>query len=71
METFANILISWTPMIILIAVWIYFMKKMKQPQNQTIVHLKKQNDLMEQYIAVTERIALSLEKISDYRKEES
>ena len=44
---------------------------MKQPQNQTIVHLKKQNDLMEQYIAVTERIALSLEKISDYRKEES
>ncbi len=69
MERFFEIFISWTPMIILIGVWIYFMKKMKKPQDSTIIYLEKQNELMENYIDVTERIASSLEKIAENKKE--
>jgi hypothetical protein len=65
METLFEILISWTPMIILIVVWIVFMRIYRRPQDQTIAHLQRQNELMEKYIGVTERIAMSLEKISN------
>ena len=65
MDTFIQVFISWFPMIILIGVWIFFMRKMKGPQNQTIIYLEKQNKLMKEYIKVSERIAVSLEKISE------
>lgn len=64
METFTNILISWTPMIILIGVWIFFMKKLRMPQSKQIDYLKRQNELMAQYVEKTERIAVSIEAIS-------
>lgn len=65
MDAFMEIAINWLPMIVLIIVWVIFMGRTKNPQNQTITYLKKQNELMEKYLAVSERIAVSLEKISD------
>ena len=64
METFTNILVSWTPMIILIGVWIFFMKKLRMPQSKQMDYLKRQNELMEQFVEKAERIAVSLEIIS-------
>ena len=68
MDAFIKIFVSWFPMIVLIAVWIFFMRKMRGPQNQTVVYLKRQNELMEEYIKVSERIAFALEKISKIEK---
>jgi preprotein translocase subunit YajC len=53
-----NTLISWLPLIALIVVWVFFMRKHRKTQNHTIEYMKKQNDL-------TERIALAIEKIAD------
>ncbi len=68
METISRILVSWAPMIILIAVWIIYMKKVRGTQGQTMDHLKKQNELMEHYIKITERMAVSLEQIANDKK---
>lgn len=62
-EFFSNFIVSWLPMIILVGIWIFFMQRMKPGQNQTVELLNKQNELMEQYIKVTERVAEALEKI--------
>ena len=57
-----DILISWGPMLLLIAVWIFFMRRMNKkgsPQARTVELIEKQN-------AVLERIASAAEKaISD------
>jgi ATP-dependent Zn protease len=68
METLSRILVSWAPMIILIAVWIIYMKKVRGTQGQTMDHLKRQNELMEHYIKITERMAVSLEQIANDKK---
>jgi ATP-dependent Zn protease len=64
MELFTKVLVSWTPMIILIGVWIFYMKKLRMPQGKQIDYLKRQNELMEKFVEKTERIAVSLEAIS-------
>ena len=51
-------------MIILIGVWVFFMIKLRMPQNKQMDYLKRQNELMEQFVEKTERIAVSLEVIS-------
>ena len=68
MELISKILISWAPMIILIAVWMIYMKKAGGTQGKTMDHLKKQNELMEQYVRITERMALSLDQIANSQK---
>jgi ATP-dependent Zn protease len=68
METLSRILVSWAPMIILIAVWIIYMKKVRGTQGKTMDHLKRQNELMEHYIKITERMAVSLEQIANDKK---
>jgi len=68
MGAFIKIFVDWFPMIVPIAVWIFFMRKMRGPQIQTVVYLKRQNELMEEYIKVSERVAFALEKISKIDK---
>jgi hypothetical protein len=63
MDRFSDLLISFGPIIVLLAVWIFYMTRLKSPQQQTIEYLKKNNELMEKYVQVTERIAASLERI--------
>jgi hypothetical protein len=63
MDRFSDLLISFGPIIILLAVWILYMTRLRTPQNQTIELIKRQNELMEQYVQVTERIAASLERL--------
>ena len=52
-----KILISWFPMLLLIAVWLYFMRKMKfgNPNDGILEEMKRQNQILE-------RIAASIEK---------
>ena len=68
METLYQILISWAPMLILIGVWIFFMKRLRMPQSKQMEYLKRQNELMEQFVEISGRIAVSLEKISHNTK---
>ena len=65
MDSLVKILVSWFPMIVLIAVWIYFMKKMKSPQSKTIEYLGRQNELLAKYAESNERIAVALEKLAE------
>lgn len=54
-------LVNWIPLAILVVVWIVFMRS--NPQKMTLEYLKRNNELMEESIKVTERIASALEKI--------
>lgn len=56
---FIDILISWTPMLILIAVWIFFMRKYqgkKSPQRKILELQEKQCKLVEQQNALFEKL---------------
>lgn len=65
-DTLYNIFLSWTPMFVLIAVWVFFMIRLKKnnPQEMLIEHVQVQNKLVE-------RIAISLEEISVHLKKNS
>ncbi len=63
MDRFGDILTIWGPMILLLAVYSFFMARLRSPQNETIAYLKKQTEMMEEFIKITERIATALEKI--------
>jgi len=60
-----NVFLSWMPMLLLIAVWIFYMRKMRSPQNKTIDFLKNQNEISRKNNEIMERIALSLETLSE------
>lgn len=58
-SVFIDILISWTPMLILIAVWIFFMRKYqgkKSPQRKILELQEKQCKLVEQQNALFEKL---------------
>jgi ATP-dependent Zn protease len=63
METLSRIFVSWAPMIILIAVWIIYMRKVRGTQGQTMDHLRKQNELMKDYIKITDVWQYRLNKL--------
>ena len=65
MDALVDILISWFPMIVLIAVWIFFMKRMKSPQDKNIAYMEQQTELLSKHVQQSERIAIALEKIAD------
>ncbi|MDR0776379.1 MAG: hypothetical protein LBE81_07050 [Azonexus sp.] len=50
-----DVLVSWVPILLLIAVWIYFMRRKDSPQARTIELIEKQN-------AILERLAVAVEK---------
>lgn len=60
-----DIFISWAPMLLLIAVWIYFMRKMNRkdsPQKKTLDLIEKQNATLARQLEVLERLAVAAEK---------
>ncbi len=64
MEALLKEFIGWVPMILLIAVWIFYMRKLRVPQNQSIEFLRKQLELTQHNNEIMERIAVSLENLS-------
>jgi len=47
-------LANWGPMLLLIAVWVFFMLMMmrkRSPQNQVIVEMRRHNDALEKHLA--------------------
>ena len=62
MQTFMQLVISWGPMLLLIGVWIYFMRRsgsMKQGQ-----YLEAVRGYMSEHIAETKRLNANLERIA-------
>jgi len=60
-----DILISWGPMLLLIGVWIYFMKRVNRkdsPQQKTIDLIQEQNSTLARQLEVLERLAIAAEK---------
>ena len=55
MDDVIKLLSSWGPMLLLLGVWIYFIRK--SPQNKYVAYLQKNNELLQQ-------IAIPLEKIA-------
>ena len=52
-----NTLINWFPMLLLIGVWIYFMRRHGGQSNPTLLEIRRQNEILE-------RIATAIEKRS-------
>jgi ATP-dependent Zn protease len=62
MQTFLGIVISWGPMLLLIAVWIFFMRRsgsLKQGQ-----YLEEVRNYLTDHIAETRRMNANLERIA-------
>jgi ATP-dependent Zn protease len=64
-STFISLLISWFPLIVLIAIWILFMRRTRSTQAVTIDYMKKQVELTERMATALERIAATVEKRND------
>ena len=65
--TLLDLLINWFPMLLLIAVWIFFMRKFLGPDGpfqRTLAERKRHNEALEKILA---RIDARLQKIEDKR----
>jgi len=60
-KTFIDFLISWGPMIMLIIVWIYFIKKSGSADYRT--YMGKSTKLMEEYLAEMKLINKKLDLV--------
>jgi hypothetical protein len=64
-STFVDLLLSWAPMLLLIAVWIYVMRRYsgkKSPQAKLVANSDLQVKATQELAAAAQRIALVLEK---------
>jgi ATP-dependent Zn protease len=61
-----NIFISWMPMILLISVWIYLVKRQnkKGPVARSVELVEQQNQILTRQIEVLERISIAVEKFT-------
>jgi ATP-dependent Zn protease len=62
-----NLLVSWLPFLLLIGVWIFFMRKMRDansPQQRALAEQRRHNDVLEKILASHEA---RLQKIEDKR----
>jgi len=62
MQTFVGLVISWAPMLLLIGVWIYFMRRsggLKQGQ-----YFEEVRNYLSDHIAETRRMNANLERIA-------
>jgi len=65
MQIFWNILISWGPMLLLIGVWVFFMRRvcgMRQERQEYMVQVKK---YLTEHLAETQRINQNLDRIAN------
>jgi ATP-dependent Zn protease len=60
MRTFIELLVSWAPMLLLIGVWVYFMRR-SGSQGQYFEHVRI---YMVEHVAETKRLNANLERIA-------
>ena len=63
LETF----VSWLPMLILICVWVFFIKKMNKkdsPQRRSVELIENQNLILTKQLETLDRLASAVEKVS-------
>jgi ATP-dependent Zn protease len=64
---FLDFFISWGPMLLLIGVWIFFIRKMNRkdsPQKRSVELIEQQNATLARQLEVLERLAIAIEKAS-------
>jgi len=62
LETF----VSWLPMLLLIGVWVFFIKKMNKkdsPQRRTLELIENQNSILSKQLEALDRLASAVEKV--------
>lgn len=57
-----GVLVSWLPMLLLIAVWIFFMTRLKPAQNRAMKDQQDHMDQLRKQNTLLERIAKALEE---------
>ena len=68
--SWTELLVSWAPMLLLIAVWIYFMRKYTRkdsPQRRSVELIEQQNTTLARQLEVLERLAAAAEKAASAR----
>ncbi|MEQ1715236.1 MAG: hypothetical protein ABL907_04505 [Hyphomicrobium sp.] len=70
-NSLAGVLLSWVPMLLVIGVWIFFMRKhfSSGPQQQVIEAYKKHNELLRQVIERMDRRIARLEDTGKGREQ--
>jgi ATP-dependent Zn protease len=61
-QSFFSIILGWFPIIVLIIVWIVFMRKHRGTQAASIDYMKKQVEHTERMALAMERVAEAIEK---------
>jgi len=64
LETF----VSWLPLLILIGVWIFFIKKMNKkdsPQRRSVELIENQNSILSKQLETLDRLASAVEKVAE------
>ena len=59
---FLTYFLSWLPMVLLVAIWIFFMRTYRGSQSKTWGHLDRSDQSMSEIAKQLERIANALEK---------
>lgn len=66
-SVWVELLVSWAPMLLLISVWIFFMRRMNRkdsPQKQSVELMKQQNATLTRQLDALERLAAAVEKVT-------
>jgi uncharacterized RDD family membrane protein YckC len=58
-------ILSWLPMVVLIVLWVYFMRVIRKTQSQSLGKLDKTSEHMGEVAKQLERIATALERRSE------
>ncbi|MBI4987676.1 MAG: hypothetical protein HZC23_02550 [Rhodocyclales bacterium] len=68
--SWSDLLVSWGPMLLLIGVWIFFMRKLNKkgsPQVRTVELIEQQNATHARQLEVLERLAVAAEKATSVK----
>ena len=65
MQTFVDIFVSWGPMLLLIGVWVFFMRRWRGTQRKQLEYMADVQSYLKEHLAETERINKNLERIAN------
>lgn len=65
MQTFVDIFVSWGPMLLLIGVWVFFMRRWRGTQRKQLEYMADVQSYLKGHLAETERINKNLERIAN------
>lgn len=64
-KLFIELLVSWGPMLLLIGVWLFFMRRMRGTQQKQQDYMAAVNGYVTEHLAETRRLNQNLERIAN------